>query len=217
MVTVTDPGSPLRGSVTLSGTATDADAGSGVASMRFEYRPSGASTWTDCLAPSTPYSCALATAALTDGLYDLRAVATDAAGNSTTSDVVANRRVDNTAPAVTVSDPGALLRGTVTLTATAGDAGSGITSVRLQRSLTGSSAWSDVCSAISSPTSCSLNTTTLTDGGDDLRAIAAPDEQALFLARAGRGSRRGRRTPRSARSASALPLSSPLTCCDTRA
>jgi hypothetical protein len=170
-VTLTDPGSPLRGSVTLSGAASDS--GSGIASLRFQTTPAGGSTWTDgCTATTSPYSCNLATGALTDGLYDLRVLATDTAGNTTTSSVVTNRRVDNTAPSATMSDPGAFLRATVTLTATASDTGSGLATLRIQRAPTGSSTWTDVCTTTTSPANCALNTTTLTDGGYDLQAIA---------------------------------------------
>lgn len=170
-VSVSDPGSPLRGSVSLTGAATDS--GSGVASLRFQYSAGGAATWINaCTAVTSPYSCALNTTALTDGLYDLRVIATDAAGNATTSSTVLSRRIDNTAPSVTMGDPGAFLRATVTLTATAGDAGSGVASLRLQRSSTGANAWTDVCTQPSSPASCPLNTTTLPNGGYDLRAIA---------------------------------------------
>jgi chitinase len=171
-VIANDPGSPLRGGVTLSGSASDS--GSGIASLRFEYAPAGGSSWsTACVAPSAPYSCNLATPALADGLYDLRVVATDAAGNATTSSVVANRSVDNTAPTVTMGDPGGFLRGTVTLTATASDAGSDLATVRIQRAPTGSTAPTDVCTGTTGTLSCALNTTTLADGGYDLRATAA--------------------------------------------
>ena len=170
-VTLTDPGSPLRGSVTQAGAASDS--GSGIVSLRFQSTPAGGSTWTDgCTATTSPYSCSLATGALPDGLYDLRVLATDAAGNATTSSVVANRRIDNTAPSATMGDPGAFLRATVTLTATAGDTGSGLATLSIQRAPTGSGTWTDVCSTTASPASCALNTTTLTEGGYDLRAIA---------------------------------------------
>jgi chitinase len=170
-VTLTDPGSPLRGTVALAGGALDS--GSGVASLRFQYATAGGSGWSDaCTATAAPYSCSLATAALADGLYDVRVVATDVAGNATTSGVVAARRVDNTGPSVTMSDPGGFLRATVTLTATAGDAGSGLATLRIQRAPTGSGAWADVCTVTSSPAGCALNTAALADGGYDLRAIA---------------------------------------------
>jgi hypothetical protein len=170
-VTMADPGSPLRGAVTLAGGALDV--GSGVAALRFQHRAAGGSTWTDgCVATSVPYACTLATAAIGDGLYDLRAVAADRAGNVTASNVVASRRIDNTAPAVSVADPGAFVRATITLTATAADAGSGLSSVTVQIAPTGSGAWANVCAAASSPASCPLNTTTLAAGGYDLRATA---------------------------------------------
>jgi hypothetical protein len=166
-VSMADPGSPLRGAVTVSGTASDA--GSSVASVRFQHAVAGGSTWTDgCVDASAPYSCAVNTALIADGLHDLRALATDVAGNTTASTVVAGRRIDNTAPTVSVADPGAFVRATITLTATAADAGSGLVSVVVQRAPTGTGTWTTVCASAT----CPLNTTTLADGGYDLRAIA---------------------------------------------
>jgi chitinase len=166
-VTIVNPGSPLRAAVTLSGTASDA--GSGIASLRFQYTAAGGSSWTDgCSASTSPYSCSLNTATIADGLYDLRALATDVAGNATASATVSGRRIDNTAPVVTMNGPGAYLRATVTLTASATDAGSGVASTRIQRAPAGSSTWTDVCAAAS----CPLDTTTLADGVYDLRAVA---------------------------------------------
>ena len=97
--TLTDPGATLRGSVALSGTAVDA--GSGVASWAVQYRlPAGA--WaTACSDATSPYACSWATAAVADGTYELRALVTDVAGNTTTSAALTNRRVDNTAPSGT--------------------------------------------------------------------------------------------------------------------
>ena len=170
-VSVSDPGTPLRGTVTLSGTATDS--GSGVAAVRMQYAPAGTSTWTTgCTVTTAPYSCSLNTAALADGLYDLRAQAVDVAGNASNSAMVANRRVDNTAPAVSVIDPGAYVRQTITVSAAASDAGSGVTSVTIQRAPTGTSAWTTICTDTTSAYSCSLNTTVLADGGYDFRATA---------------------------------------------
>ena len=129
----------------------------------------GGSAWTDaCVDAVSPYACALNTALIGDGLYDLRSLATDAAGNATASTVIANRRIDNTAPTVSVADPGAFVHATITLTATAVDGGSGLASVVVQIAPTGSGTWTNVCGAAS----CPLNTTTLADGGYDLRAIA---------------------------------------------
>ena len=107
-VTIADPGSPLRGTVTLSGTATDS--GSGVASVQMQYRAGRRPRRgrTGCTATTAPYSCSFDTTTVADGLYDVRALATDVAGNTATSAVVANRRIDNTGPTCRVSDPGAL-------------------------------------------------------------------------------------------------------------
>jgi chitinase len=170
-VTISDPGSPLRGTITLSGTATDSV--TGVAELRMQYAPAGTSSWTTgCTATTAPYSCSLSTAALADGLYDLRAQAVDVAGNVASSLSVANRRVDNAAPAVSVVDPGAYVRQTITISASASDAGSGVTSVTIQRAPTGTNTWTTICTDTSGAYSCALNTTTLADGGYDFRATA---------------------------------------------
>ena len=164
-----DPGSPLKGTVTLSATAVDD--GSGIATVRFQAAAAGGSTWTDLCAETTaPSTCAVDTTTFGDGLYDLRVIATDVAGNAATSTTVAGRRIDNTAPTATMSNPGSPLRGTVTLQATAADSGSGLALIRVQRAATGTGIWTDVCTATTSPATCSLTTTTLADGGYDLRA-----------------------------------------------
>jgi Bacterial Ig domain len=168
--TLTDPGT-MTGTVTLSGTA--ADAGSGVASWTVQYRPTGGSTWTDACADTTaPWaSCSWSTTAVADGLYDLRAVTADAAGNTTASAVLTGRRVDNAGPAVTLADPGAYVRGTVTLTATATDP-VGVASVVFQRKPTGGSTWTTICTTGTAPYSCAWSTTGVADGVYDLRAQA---------------------------------------------
>lgn len=89
-VAVTSPsGSSVQGgTVTVSGTA--ADTGSGVASVVVQYR-AGSGTWTT-IGSTTPsgssWSTSWPTAGLADGSYSLQAVATDAAGNTTTSPAV---------------------------------------------------------------------------------------------------------------------------------
>lgn len=95
-VALTDPGSPLAGSATLTATATDPV---GVTSVVFERKPTSGSTWTTiCTDATTPYSCAWATTGVADGVWDLRATATDALGHVSTA-IVASRAVDNTQPA----------------------------------------------------------------------------------------------------------------------
>ena len=171
--TMTNPGSPITGSKTFDGTSTDTG-GSGVASLKFQVSPIGAGTWSDmCTDSSSPYSCSYDTSGLADGQYDFRSLATDNAGNTATSTVYSGAIVDNTAPTVSVTDPGAYLKGTVTVDATAGDgAGSGILNIKIQRSPAGAGTWTDICTDTTSPYQCSWNTTGVTDGLYDLRAVA---------------------------------------------
>ena len=60
-----------------------------------------------------------------------------------------------------MNDPGAYLKGTVNLTSTTGDAGSGVATVTYQRSPAGAGTWTDV--------SATWNTTSVADGLYDLR------------------------------------------------
>ena len=112
---IADPGGYLRNSVSLAGTA--ADEGSGVATVAFQRSPANAETWTTIETDTAdPYGAALDTTALADGLYDLRVLVTDDAGNESTASI-ANRRVDNTKPTAALADPGAALNAGVTLDA----------------------------------------------------------------------------------------------------
>jgi chitinase len=170
-VTMTDPGTPLSGTVSLGATATDTG-GSGVSTVTIQRSPAGVGTWTDvCTDSSSPYSCSFDTTAVGDALYDFRAFGSDVAGNSSTNSTVSNRRIDNVAPTVSLTDPGANLRGTVTLDATASDGG-GILNVRFQRSPATLNIWTDICTDATSPYSCSFDTTVPGDGLYDLRALA---------------------------------------------
>jgi hypothetical protein len=166
---LTDPGSPLRGTVTLDATASD---GGGILNVKIQRSPAGAGTWTDiCTDATSPYSCSFDTTGVGDGLYDLRAVATDNASRTATS-TVSNRRVDNTAPSAAMTDPGTPLSGSITLGATATDiGGSGVASVVIQRSPAGAGTWTDVCTDNSSPYSCSFDTTTVGDALYDFQAV----------------------------------------------
>ena len=165
--TLANPGTPLSGPVTLNATATDA--GSGVADVRFEAAPAGTGTWTTLCADTTSaYTCSLDTTTLADGLYDLHAIATDAAGNTTTA-TVTGRRIDNNGPTVTLTDPGSPIRNAATISATAADP-AGVTSVKIERKLSTASTWTTLCIDSVSPYSCAL--TGLADGTYDFRAQA---------------------------------------------
>ncbi|MDT0184856.1 Ig-like domain-containing protein [Microbacterium sp. ARD31] len=168
-VTMTDPGTPLSGTITLAAAANDTH--SGVATVTIQYAPSSSGVWTTaCTVSATPFSCRFATTALTNGTYSFRAVATDAAGNTMTSSVVSNRFVDNTVTSISLEDPGAFLTGSVTLTANASST-AGIMSVAIQYAPAGTSAWTTACSITVSPYQCTWNTTSVGDGLYDLRAI----------------------------------------------
>ena len=97
-LTAPTAGSFLRGTVTLE--SNSSDTGSGVASVSFERSPAGQNSWTEIGSDTTsPYSVSWNTAPTDDGLYDLRVVTTDGAGNSRASNTV-SVTVDNTAPVV---------------------------------------------------------------------------------------------------------------------
>lgn len=164
-----DPGSVLTGTVTLA--ASPADAHSGVASVVIQFQPSAGGAWTTaCTTTDEPWSCRFNTVPLPYGRYSFRAIATDLAGNSTTSAAVAGRLVDNTVSSISLDDPGAYLTGAVQLTATA-NSSAGVSSVAIQYSPAGSGKWSPVCTLAAAPYVCAWDTKTVADGSYDLRAV----------------------------------------------
>ncbi|MHA7208373.1 Ig-like domain-containing protein [Arthrobacter sp. MDT1-65] len=168
-VSVADPGTPLSGTRTLTATAVDAH--SGIAQTQIQYARSGTTTWTTvCAVDTAPYSCRLDTTTLPYGTYGFRAIATDAAGNSTVSAVVPNRLVDNTIASVSVEDPGAYLTGTARLTASANST-AGISRVRIQTAPAGTATWTTRCTLVAAPYSCDWDTRSVVDGLYDLRAV----------------------------------------------
>ncbi len=179
-VTMTNPGSPLRGSVTLGATATDAH--SGVADIVMQYAVSGGSVWRTACTTTDPDAgtCRFDTTTIADGSYDLRAVATDVAGNSTTSATITSRLVDNTVTSVSMEDPGSWLSGTVALKASAAST-SGITGLTIQAAVSGGGSWSDVCNDATAPYSCSWDTTRVANGIYDLRAVATDGTGGLTV------------------------------------
>ncbi|WP_258060888.1 S26 family signal peptidase [Arthrobacter sp. 4R501] len=165
-----DPGTPLSGTRTFAATASDAH--SGIAQVQIQYARTGTSTWLPlCSADVDPYSCRFDTSALTSATasYSFRAVATDAAGNSTVSAAV-TRTVDNTVSSVSVDDPGAYLTGAVSLNAAANST-AGVGSVRIQTAPAGTTTWTTRCTRAAAPFSCAWNTSTVPNGLYDFRAI----------------------------------------------
>ena len=70
-MTLNSPGGAVRGTIALT-TTTSAD----TTEVTFERSPTGAGTWTAISVDNTPpFTAALDTTLLTDGLYDLRAIA----------------------------------------------------------------------------------------------------------------------------------------------
>jgi large repetitive protein len=164
-----DPGQYLRGTKILTGSA--ADTGSGVDHVDFERAPAGSGVWTLIGTDSTPgngISTSFDTTGVADGQYDFRTVAVDVAGNQAASTAVTSRLVDNTAPAASLNDPGAYLRGAVNLSSTTSDPGganaSGIVSVAYEYTTNGGSTWQ--------PTGATFNSTSVTDGNVGLHVVA---------------------------------------------
>ncbi len=102
-------------SVALSGSYSDG--GSGVASVRYELRPTGGGSWaTIATSTSSPFSASWDATTVTSGSYDLQPVITDNAGNSFTGPM-RTITVDVSAPTVVLTNPGATISGSVTLNA----------------------------------------------------------------------------------------------------
>src|SRR5204862_73428 len=79
--------------------------GSGVDTVKFQFKAHAAATWTDISTDSSsPYAASWDTSALSDGSYDLRVLATDNVGNSAASAAI-TVKVDNTAPTSSVTAP----------------------------------------------------------------------------------------------------------------
>jgi hypothetical protein len=166
-VSLTAPanGAAVSGIVTVSANASD---NVGVASVQFQL--DGANLGS--LVKASPYSVTWNTATATNGTHSLRAIAKDAAGNSTTSAAVTvtvnNSTRDTTPPTVSLTAPanGASVSGTVTGSANASD-NVGVASVQFQ--LDGANVG---VKDLVAPYTFSWDTTKSTNGAHTLRAIA---------------------------------------------
>jgi Bacterial Ig domain len=137
-VTLTDPGTPLFGTVTLSASSPDAD----TARVIFQVSPAGAGTWTTIATdatPPTPYSGAFDSSSVPDGLYDFRALAYDGFDNASAPSVVTSRRIDNAPPSFVSATPadGSTITGAGSITVTASEPLSAVTGARLDGGATG--------------------------------------------------------------------------------
>jgi hypothetical protein len=145
------------------------DLGSGVASVRFEGRPAGAGPFADLgTDASAPFEAWWNTTALS-GVYELRATATDAAGNAASS-VEILVVIDSTAPSVTLGEAGALVRGVVTLSAST--QGAAVTQVVFKRKPSGGDSWTELETDTAGPWNAAFDTRAVADGLYDLRAQA---------------------------------------------
>src|SRR5262249_37678470 len=127
----------------------------------------------------------------------------DAAGNSSVSAPVTGVRVDNTAPTVTMTDPGPVLAGTVGLASTSTDAGSGIAGVEYQYSPTGQNQWQT--------TTGSFDTTAVDDGLYDRHAIATDNAGNVTASAAVTGVRIDNTAPTTLENAPSGPQSADVT------
>ena len=161
-VAITSPGNSATASGTVSVSASASD---NVGVTRLEFYVNGALQSTDT---TTPYLYSWNTSALAAGSYALSAKAYDAAGNVGTSGVVSVTVVnDTTAPAVSLTAPGngAIVSGTVAVTASASD-NVGVSRVEFYQDGALLSAGNV------SPYSYSWNTSTVANGSHTLSAKA---------------------------------------------
>ncbi len=166
-VSVTAPGNgaTLAGSAAIGATASD---NVGVSQVWFtiDNAPLGGTL------TAAPYQASWSTTAVSNGTHVLRAVAQDAAGNTTTSSPVTvtinNGTVDTQAPAVSITAPsgGTTLSKSVVVTAAASD-NVGVASVQL--TLDGANFGAALTAA---PYTTTWNTTTVSNGSHTLRAVA---------------------------------------------
>ena len=182
-VTIAVPPSPrcpcLRGAVVLSAVPT-ASEGRTIASVEFQFSPAEANNWTTIGTDATaPFMASLDTRSAADGLYDVRAVATDSAGESqvalTRDNVVAN---SGTTGIVTLADPGEFVNGTTALSASVVTGGPIPIRATFEVRHTDNGDWTPI-PTVAAPGPGTFrtkwNTSDLPDGSYDLRVVAADD------------------------------------------
>lgn len=168
-VTLTYPGDAIRGTVVLNAVASDME--TGIKNVVFQRSLSDANVWTTiCTDTVAPYTCSFVTTSLAEDYYDLRAIATDNS-NYTMESLVEGVLIDNTNPAGSLGAIPSPMSGVVTISATATDAGSGVATVAIQRATVGGTNFTTICTDIDLPYSCRFDSTQVTDGIYDFRAV----------------------------------------------
>ncbi len=165
---VSTPTEGLRVNGVVPVTAAASDVPSGVTSVEFLVRPSGAPTFTSISTDTTaPYQASWDSSSAAEGNAELRVVVVDAATNSLTS-AIRNVIVDNP-PAVSLADPGANVAGTINLTAASAP---DTAQVVFERSLEGAGSWTQIATDLTAPYAASFDTTGVADDRYDFRAVA---------------------------------------------
>ena len=188
-IALNSPGAlPLKGTVTLTADAYDGE--TGISLVKFEVSPAGLNAWMEICQPTAPYdpanqslyACDWDTTAFVPSnlgtvKYDVRASTRDLAGNWA-SDSITNQSINNNGASISVQNPGAYVKGTVTIgTNPYVPSPATVTSVKIQYKF-GSGAWTDICTDTTVPFSCSWNTTGLTDGEYSLQATMVDSRNA---------------------------------------
>ena len=133
----------------------------------------GGGSWTTITTTnSAPFTTTWDATTVVSGSYDLQPVVTDRAGNTATG-AVRTITVDVSAPTVTLANPGATVSGSVTLNAAV--SGTGAVQVAFAASPAGGASWSSLGTDTSAPWSATFDSTKLTDGIYDLRAMVTDD------------------------------------------
>src|SRR5205085_21911 len=131
---------------------------SGVNLVAYQYSADGTTWATIGTNTSSPFDSMIwNTTGVADGVYQLRIVVSDVAGNQAASASVPNKLVDNTPPSAVINDPttaAGFVRGTITLTSSPGTAdpgganASGLASVAYEYSTDGGATWTNTGSTL---------------------------------------------------------------------
>ncbi|MEO9175764.1 MAG: Ig-like domain-containing protein, partial [Gaiellales bacterium] len=169
-VSLDAPGAGTLVSSTLDLAASASDAGIGVDHVRFELRPAGGA-WQALGSDSDAPFHIVSPAAVGDGAYDVRSIATDSLGNEAATPATAIV-IDRTAPVSALDVVPASVSGTLALSATASDAGSGVGRVTFEFAVAGSSTWQSILAVDGAPFTARWATAQLNDGAYALRVVA---------------------------------------------